>query len=119
MKERIVIEKEVLCKLLDWVSMQVRVYTDEDLKKERKIVLFGKEYKTEKEPTNWEDLKELCKELKDVDIEGADEIDVARIIIHNADLIYFEDEILMIAGFKKLEIKPEQMWQIIKGLIGE
>lgn len=73
----------------------------------------------EKVPETFEDLKELCKDLKDVDIEEADEMDVARIIIHNADLIYFEDEILMIAGFKKLEIKPEQMWTIIKSLVGD
>ena len=70
-------------------------------------------------PESFADLLTLCKDLKDVDIEEADDLDVARIIIHNADLIYFEDEILMVAGFKKLEIKPEKMWNIIKSLIGE
>lgn len=76
-------------------------------------------YEKEQVPETFEELKELCKDLKDVDIEEADEMDVAHIIIHNADLIYFEDEILMIAGFKKLEIKPAQMWAIIKNLIGD
>ena len=72
-----------------------------------------------KVPETFADLLTLCKDLKDVDIEEADDLDVARIIIHNADLIYFEDELLMIAGFKRLKIKPEKMWNIIKSLIGE
>ena len=108
MKERIVIENSVDVSIMkrhpNWEYSQ--------------FLIPDKQYKREQVPETWEELKELCKDLKDVDIEEADEIDVARIIIHNADLIYFEDEILMIAGFKKLEIKPEQMWQIIKGLIG-
>lgn len=103
MKERIVLDfKDVKCA------------------EDKNYVIARKEKcKVEKYPTTWEELKELCRDLKDVDIEEADKLDVARIIIHNADLIYFEDEILMIAGFKKLEIKPQQMWQIIKSLIGD
>lgn len=119
MKERIVIEgkepKEVIRKLVK--ASSIKMY--EELEKEDRICIYGEELKRIKVPENFAELKELCKDLKDVDIEEADEIDVARIIIHNADLIYFEDGILMIAGFKKLEIKPEKMWQIIKSLIGE
>lgn len=98
MKERIVIENK---KFIEYFK-----HTDNDYY----------EHRVEQVPETFEELKKLCKDLKDVDIEEADDLDVARIIIHNADLIYFEDEFLMIAGFKKLEIKPAQMWAIIKNL---
>lgn len=75
-------------------------------------------YETEQVPETFEELKELCKDIKDIDIEEADDLDVARIIIHSASLIYFEDELLIVAGFKRLKIKPAQMWNIIKNLIG-
>ena len=66
-------------------------------------------------PESFADLLTLCKNLKEVDID-TDE-DYMSISVPKADLIYFEDEILMVAGFQKLEIKPAQMWQIIKNLI--
>lgn len=71
----------------------------------------------EQVPESFADLLTLCKNLKEVDID-TDE-DYMSISVPKADLIYFEDEILMVAGFQKLEIKPAQMWQIIKNLIGE
>lgn len=107
MRERIAVENKAFLNKTDFVCIE---YIVKDLKVE---------YKKEQVPETFEELKKLCKDLKDVDIEEADDLDVARIIIHNADLIYFEDEFLMIAGFKKLEIKPEKMWQTIKSLIGE
>lgn len=107
MKERIVVENKAFLNKTDFVCI-------EDIVKDLKV-----EYKKEQVPEKFSELLTLCKDLKDVDIEEADDLDVARIIIHNADLIYFEDEILMVAGFKKLEIKPEKMWNIIKSLIGE
>lgn len=107
MKEKIIVENKAFLNKTDFVCI-------EDVVKDLKV-----EYKKKQVPETFEELKELCKDIKDVDIEEADDLDVARIIIHNADLIYFEDEILMVAGFKKLEIKPEKMWQIIKSLIGE
>ena len=131
MKERIVIEKEVLCKLLDWVSMQTVVYKEEDLKKERKIVLFGKEYKTEKEPESWTELVELYKELEKknslirVNI-LKDEMDV---LIFNTDKEHLVGVIEFYYDGKRLyfsfgtgyaiPIEIPMGWQIIKGLIGE
>ena len=73
--------------------------------------------KYEQVPESFADLLTLCKNLKEVDID-TDE-DYMSISVPKADLIYFQDGILMIAGFKRLEIKPAQMWQIIKNLIGE
>lgn len=118
MKERIVVQiKDETCDDCRFeLSGCNRRYPD---KISCNILDDRKNWKREQVPESFADLLTLCKDLKDVDIEEADDLDVARIIIHNADLIYFEDEILMVAGFKKLEIKPEKMWQIIKSLIGE
>ena len=113
MKERIVIEKEVLCRLLDWVSMQTVVYKEEDLKKERKIVLFGKEYKAEKEPSNWEEFKELCKEFGEIEIIENNIYFRGMTFLLNGNVEDFEGNII---GENRT---PQQMWAIIKNLIGE
>lgn len=101
MKEMIAIEKEVLCRLLDWVSMQMVVYKDEDLKKERKIVLFDKEYQEEQIPETFEELKELCKDIK-VDLK----------LTRDGKIYCYEH---LIAQNRT----PSQMWMIIMGLLGK
>lgn len=96
MKERIVIEKEVLEKLIK--ALPVQWFDNEG---EKKIVLFGKEYKTEKEPTNWEELKELCKGI-------------------TLDLKVCKDGTIYCYEYCLAKNRTiEQMWQIIKSLIGE
>lgn len=100
--------------------MPVPMITDEDLKGTQKTVLFGKEKKIEQVPTNWEELKELCKE-KDIS-EDDDKIQIKLnyndyLYLHKSGHIYCMDEDSNISiGYDRT---PQQMWQIIKNLIGE
>lgn len=119
MKEKIIIDKELLEKIIKASPIQ----WFDNKEKTKNLVLFGKEYKTEKYPTNWEELKELCKK-ENISI-WEDEI---KIKWHNNTSLYFyekdgeiicKDEdscIEMIIGYDRT---PAQMWQIIKSLIGE
>ena len=97
MKERIVLEEHEFYNLLYFLPPQmVKI-----VKKERKAIFIGKEIKPEKVPETWEDLKELCKDIK-VDLK-----------LCKDGTIYCYEHCLA----KNRTI--EQMWQIIKGLIGE
>ena len=118
MKERIVIEKELLKKIIKSSPIQWFDNTETD---KNKIVIFGKEYQVEKEPTNWEELKELCRKLK-LDCE-------VYITLQLTDKmkVYFYDNGEIIGAYEEYEYEfslakkrtPAQMWQIIKNLIGD
>ena len=127
MKERIVIEKEVLERLIKALPIQ----WFDNKEKTDKLILFGKEYKTEKYPTNWEELKTMCEELEsqtsDVTCDVLkDEIDVT---IWNIDRsykvgfaeFYYDGYIVYLGmgtGFS-IPIEIPKVWAFIKSLIGE
>lgn len=120
MKEIIVFKKHELYKLLDCLPMPM--ITDEDLEKQikegRKIVLFGKERKTEKIPESWKELKELCKEIE-VDAEE-DYIELFGVLV-GSNILFCKDGAIFLntdCCFKE-KATPQQMWAIIKNLIGE
>ena len=103
--------------------MKERIVIDfKDLKcaEDKNYVIAKKEKcKVEKYPTNWEELKELCEDLesKDVFITSAgDCIEyhglqfwVSGTVCHETEKFYSI----------KSDRTPQQMWQIIKSLIGE
>lgn len=69
-------------------------------------------------PETWEELKELCKGLKNIEIYNN------SICVTNSDIIlirfYDAGKIRNSGGEIVMENRtPAQMWQIIKGLIGE
>lgn len=107
MKERIVVENKAFLNKTDFVCI-------EDIVKDLKV-----EYKIEKCPTSFEELKELCEDLesKDVFITSAgDCIEyhglqfwVSGTVCHETEKFYSI----------KSDRTPQQMWQIIKNLIGE
>ena len=126
MKERVVLEKHELYKLLDCLPMQM--VTDEDLKKERKIVLFGKEYKIEKVPETWEDLKDLCKGIKEKlnkeiwKIKIEDEFIYVRKKWETKEICFTSvGNMVSNNGWDLLmtNLTPARQWQIIKNLVGE
>lgn len=116
MKEIIVIEKEVLERLIKALPVQWF-----DNKEKGKLVIFGKEYQTEKEPTNWEELKELCEDLEGKNV----------FIINAGDCIEFNGLYFWKDGSitttqnnndiwaTKTNLTSARQWQIIKNLIGE
>ena len=113
MKERIVIEiPESMCKDCGACDMPTSKKIECYLKEERQV------YEVEQVPETFEELKELCKGIKDVEVYD--------------DTIYVTDQkVILVRLFDDGEIKdsgkeviatnrtPQQMWQIIKGLIGE
>ena len=127
MKERIVIEKELLEKIIKASPIQ----WFDNKEKTDKLVLFGKEYKTEKYPTNWEELKTMCEELEgqtsDVTCDVLkNEIDVTIWNIDRsykvgfAEFYYDGDKVHlgMGTGFS-IPIEIPKVWAFIKSLIGE
>lgn len=119
MKEKIVIEKELLEKIIKASPIQ----WFDNKEKTDKIVIFGKEYKTEFVSETFEELKELCKGIKGVEFAGGN----AKGEIIQLDNIWFAEngeiwgysdnweEVCNIAQNRT----PAQMYQIIKNLIGE
>lgn len=71
----------------------------------------------EKVPTNWGELKELCKKLKEEDILVMNDCIVFR------DLNFDKSGMICVPtnGYFAISIgrTPQQMWGIIKNLIGE
>ena len=131
MKERIVIEKEVLERLIK--ALPVQWFDNEG---EKKIVLFGKEYQVEKEPSNWKELVELCKSLKTDKIEIKDEHCIYVSTEHYGylgNIVAFTNyDYYLISVVTKeyydgqdrldefaCDVEPKEMYQIIKSLIGE
>lgn len=78
---------------------------------------FTPKFKIEKCPTNWEELKELCKRLKEEDILATNDCIVFR------DLIFYKSGIICVPDSEYFSISqnktPQQMWGIIKTLVGE
>lgn len=109
MEEKIVIEKELLEKIIK--SSPIQWFDNKE--KTDKLVLFGKEYKTEKYPTNWEELKELCKGM------------YADITEHSITLFgcleFWDDGKLSFFHYSDIayNLTPAQMWNIIKNLVEE
>ena len=104
MQEIIVVENKAFLNKTDFVCI-------EDIVKDLKV-----EYKIEKYPTNWEELKELCINLKrDYDITCVS----STIWVHG--LSFNETGIIGDShhSFIVEDRTPQQMWAIIKNLIGE
>ena len=124
MKERIVLEKHEMYKLLDCLPMPM--ITDEDLEKEikegRKLILFGKERKTEQVPETYEELKELVRQ--NIFEDFANGVKIGKFI--KVEYILIDGKSFMPDGeildedndVFAVNRTPEQMWEIIKGLIG-
>lgn len=73
-------------------------------------------------PETWEDLKELCKELpnkiEDYEYNGINLIGISGLYFWQSGKIthnIYDDSVFVFAHNRT----PQQMWQIIKGLIGE
>ena len=70
----------------------------------------------EQVPETWEELKELCKKLKE-------DILVTKDYIVFRDLEFYKSGIICVPNSEYFSISthrtPAQMWQIIKNLIGE
>ena len=125
MKEMIVIEKELLEKIIKASPIQ----WFDNKEKIDNVILFGKEYKTEKYPTNWEELKELCRNSKipkcyfrqDLFIKTEEPLTYYEHIC--VDGVLFVENGSIYAGYENDNVSnnrtPAQMWQIIKNLIGE
>lgn len=123
MKKRIVLEKHELYKLLDCLPMQMVI--DEDIKKERTILLFGKERKVEQVPETYEELRSLC-----IDVSTTGNIvyifndwgtNNEYLMTHS--LKFYPNGTICVHGDNDFVVcrnrTPAQMWQIIKGLMGE
>ena len=85
--------------------------------------LYGeKDLKKEHVPETWEELKKLCKGLKDVKISSRKTIDI-KCYSCWLDGLRFDclGQIRELNGFQCIALHrtPAQMWQIIKSLIGE
>ena len=109
MKERIVIE-EFSC--------------PDNCKRKDCEVCFKERSKKEQVPETWEDLKELCKEIKGLhknyNIEVFD--DVIFVMDSKAVLLkLYDDGEIKDSGSEVIGEgrTPQQMWNIIKSLIGE
>lgn len=118
MKERIVIEKELLEKIIKASPIQ----WFDNKEKTDKIVIFGKEYETMQVPETWEELKELCKGIKEVTITEEGHINVDLVYFTKGGEIYtYVEGVLTSSIFLPVskDRTPQQMWDIIKSLIGE
>lgn len=110
MKERIVIEVN---------AQDVSDYND------NRAIIFSKDEgksKVEQVPTNWAELKELCKDIKEVKITEEGYINVDFVYFTKDGLIYTYVEGVLMSSLSLPVSKnrtPQQMWQIIKSLIGE
>ena len=116
MKERIVIEKELLEKIIK--ASPVQWFDNKE--KTDKLILFGKEYKTEKVPETFEELKELCKDIKEVTITEEGHINVDLVYFTKDGEIYtYVEGVLTSSIFLPVSKgrTPQQMWQIVKSLI--
>ena len=128
MKEIIELEKTELYKLLDCLS--IPMFTNEDLKETRKTVLFGKERKTEQIPETYEELRSLC---IDISTKGnmiyifSEWNNPNKEFLQVRTLRFYPDGTIRNDYDDKnnepyIIVKnrtPQQMWQIIKSLIGE
>lgn len=97
--------------------------------KERIVITQDKLFicqKVEQVPESWEELLDLCKKLNNKKVEIIF-VDI-RIIIHlddNCEISFtdtFKDMWFKKKDFEtriKTDLTPQQMWQIIKNLIGE
>ena len=124
MKDRIVIEKEVLERLIKALPVQWF-----DNKEKGKLVIFGKEYQTEKEPITWEDLEKLvidnCNNYT-ISINNNKKkysIEYKGLVFYNFGVVEFSIATKTIDGdFVKFnrcfatDMQPAQMWAIIKNL---
>lgn len=127
MKERIVIEKEVLERLIKALPIQWF-----DNKEKGKLMIFGKEYQIEKEPITWEDLEKLvidnCNNYT-ISFDGKKQrhsIECKGFIFYNFGLVEFsiatktvDNDYVKFNRTLAMEMQPQQMWAIIKNLIGE
>ena len=88
------------------------------------IDVDNKIYKAEfiKVPETWEELKELCKDIKEVTITEEGHINVDLVYFTKDGEIYaYVEGVLTSSIFLPVskDRTPQQMWQIIKSLIGE
>lgn len=89
-------------------------------------ICFKERSKKEQVPENWEDLKELCLELnnkiKDIDVNCVynEHIIIQWYNDDNTDVDIYKDGTIFVENHLVADNRTiEQMWQIIKGLIGE
>jgi len=79
---------------------------------------FTPKFKVEQVPTNWEELKELC--IKDFRLNTSKNINNNRRYIVCCAMNFYENGFIEDSeGIIIAQRTPQQMWQIIKNLIGE
>lgn len=125
MKERIVLEKHELYKLLDCLPMPM--ITDKDLEKQikegRKIVLFGKERKAEQVPETYEELRSLCIEIstKEDHIHIFNDWGTNNEFLMTHSLKFYPDGTICVNGDNEFIIAKNktvaEMWNIIRALL--
>lgn len=115
MKDRIVIKDEIFADFL------IKNKDNHNISASPKVIMDR--CRVEQEPTNWEELKELCENIKGVEYAGGN----AKGEIIQLDNIWFAEngdiwgysenwEEVCVIGKNKT---PQQMWGIIKNLRGE
>ena len=111
MKERIVVKDEIFAKFL------IENKDNHDISASPKVIMDR--CKVEQVPTNWEELKELCRDIKEIKVEE-DYIEIHGVLI-GSNMLFCNDGAIFLntdCCFKE-KATPQQMWQIIKNLIGE
>ena len=80
------------------------------------------EHRIEQVPETWEELKELCEDIKEITITEEGHINVDFVYFTKDGKIYtYVEGILTSSIFLPVskDRTPQQMWNIIKSLIGE
>lgn len=112
MKERIVIPKDKIKVLTSCGRFPANGY----------FTFYKEDAEVEQVPENWEELKELCKGIKEVTITEEGHINVDLVYFTKDGEIYtYVEGVLTSSIFLPVskDRTPQQMWQIIKNLIGE
>lgn len=98
-------------------------FKDVKCAEDKNYVIARKEKcKVEKEPTNWEELKELCKDIKGVELTEEGVIDVGFVYFtKDGDVTIYIKGVLMDSIWLPIaeKLTPSRQLQIIKALVGE
>ena len=102
--------------------MKERIIIEDSNIKNLYVNVDGAKVKREQVPENFEELKELCRDIKEVTITEEGHINVDFVYFTKDGKIYtYVEGILTSSIFLPVskDRTPQQMWNIIKSLIGE